>query len=86
LRAPAERRSKVLPGDEHPGEDPFAFSLSGKQGIRLSTNWIASNSELDPGAAFAFQVDQLDQGGGGATSGVQSDTTRDAPATHQSAA
>ena len=59
----------VLPGYEHPGEDRFAFALSGKQDIRLSRNWVASDSELDRGATFAFQVDRFDEGGG-ATSRV----------------
>ena len=68
----------VLSDDEHPGEDLFAFSLSDKQDIHLSSNWVASNFELDPGATFAFQVDQLDEGGAGAPGGVQSDTTRHA--------
>ena len=68
----------VLSDDEHPGEDLFAFSLSDKQDIHLSRNWVASNFELDPGATFAFQVDQLDEGGAGAPGGVQSDTTRHA--------
>ena len=61
---------EVLQGDEHPGEDRFAFAFSRKQDIRLSSNWVASNSELDPRATFAFQVDQFDEGGSGAMSGV----------------
>ena len=76
----------VLSDDEHPGEDLFAFSLSDKQDIHLSRNWVASNFELDPGATFAFQVDQLDEGGAGAPGGVQSDTTRHAIAINQTAA
>ena len=60
----------ALPGDEHPSEYRFAFSLSGKHDVRFARNRIASNSELEPGATFAFQVDQFDEGGGGATSGV----------------
>jgi len=76
----------VLSDDEHPGEDLFAFSLSDKQDIHLSSNWVASNFELDPGATFAFQVDQLDEGGAGAPGGVQPDTTRHAIAINQTAA
>lgn len=90
--APAENRDVpryglqgVLPGGEHPSEDSFAFSLSGKHDIRLTTNLVASNRELDPGATFAFQVDQLDEGGGGTPGGVQSDTARHAIAINQSA-
>ncbi len=80
------RKPRPLPGDEHRGEYCFAFALGGKQNVSLSGDRIVSDGEVDPDTAFSFQVDQLDERGGSAARGVQSDTARHTIAIHQSAA